>query len=57
MHTTTTWRKSTRSGSDSNCVEIASSLDRVRDSKNGSELLQVDLTVFMADVKASRFDR
>jgi Domain of unknown function (DUF397) len=57
MHTTITWRKSTRSGSDSNCVEIASGLDQVRDSKNCSELLQADLSVFLTDVKAGRFDR
>jgi len=57
MHTTITWRKSTRSGSDSNCVEIAGGLDQVRDSKNYSELLQADLSVFLTDVKAGRFDR
>jgi hypothetical protein len=57
MHTTITWRKSTRSGSDSNCVEIASGSDQVRDSKNRRDLLQVDLRVFLADVKAGRFDR
>lgn len=51
------WRKSTRSGSQSNCVELAGSLDRVRDSRNPGELLQVELTDFLADVKAGRFDR
>lgn len=30
----TTWRKSSRSSGQGNCVELANSLDRVRDSKN-----------------------
>ncbi len=36
---TTTWRKSSRSADDDQCVEILGTLDTVRDSKNpGSEL-------------------
>lgn len=30
------WRKSTRSGSESNCVEVQEGFGRVRDSKNAS---------------------
>jgi Domain of unknown function (DUF397) len=48
----TTWRKSTRSGSQSNCVELANSLDAVRDSKNAEgPVLRVDLGAFLNAVK------
>jgi hypothetical protein len=53
----TTWRKSTRSGSNSNCVELAGTLDALRDSKNADgPILRVDLSDFLADVKAGRYD-
>ncbi|MCS7476513.1 DUF397 domain-containing protein [Umezawaea endophytica] len=57
---TVTWRKSTSSGANTSCVEVANSLDAVRDSKNPSgPVLSVDraeFTAFLADVKSGRFD-
>jgi hypothetical protein len=52
------WRKSTRSGSATNCVELVDTLDMVRDSKNptGSSL-RVNLVPLLADVKSGRFVR
>jgi hypothetical protein len=49
------WRKSTRSGTQTNCVELAATLDRVRDSKNPTgPTLRVDLTTFLSDVKSGK---
>lgn len=57
MDETMTWRKSTRSGSESNCVELAGTLNAVRDSKNVSgPVLCVDLAAFLAEVKAGTYD-
>jgi hypothetical protein len=57
---TVRWRKSTSSGANTNCVEVANSLDSVRDSKNPSgPVLNVDraeFTAFLANVKSGRFD-
>jgi hypothetical protein len=54
------WKKSTRSGANTDCVEVANSLDAVRDSKNPSgPVLSVDraeFTAFLATVKLGRFD-
>jgi Domain of unknown function (DUF397) len=51
------WRKSTRSSSQTNCVEV-SNLGALRDSKNpAGPALSVDLVGFLAAVKAGRFDR
>jgi hypothetical protein len=45
------WRKASRSGSTSNCVEVATA-GLVRDSKNPSgPALRVDLPQFLAAVK------
>lgn len=53
----TAWRKSTRSASQSNCVEVAATLDALRDRKNtGGPVLRVDLVTFLTQVKAGRFD-
>lgn len=37
----TRWRKSTHSGMESDCIELASTLDAIRDSKNPSIILSV----------------
>lgn len=37
------WRKSSRGGQESNCVELPHTLDAVRDSKNG-DVLALDRT-------------
>jgi hypothetical protein len=53
-----TWRKSTYSGSQSNCVEVVGTLDWVRDSKNPvGPTLRVDVGALVAAVKAGQFDR
>lgn len=52
------WRKSTRSGSESNCVEIAGTLDRVRDSKNAAVVMMVGQdgwSAFLTATKAGEF--
>lgn len=56
MSNGTTWRKSSYSGAGSNeCVEVARTLDRVRDSKNpDGPVLTVDLTALLVAVKAGR---
>jgi hypothetical protein len=53
------WAKSSRSsGASENCVELAWTRDRLRDSKNpAGPTLSVDLTGFLDDVKGGRFDR
>jgi Domain of unknown function (DUF397) len=52
----TVWRKSSRSsGQGGECVELASSGDRIRDSKNpGGPVLRADLGALLAAVKADR---
>jgi hypothetical protein len=52
------WRKSSRSGQDTNCVELAGSLDQVRDTKNRTgPVLRGDLAALVAMVKADRIIR
>lgn len=55
------WRKSSRSQNTSNCVEVANTLDAVRDSKDpGGPVLSVGaqgFSTFVAAVKAGRFER
>lgn len=51
---TMTWRKSSRSGSQTNCVELGST-GAVRDSKNPTgPTLTADLHVLLAAVRAGR---
>ena len=51
------WRKASRSQNTADCVEIAHTLDRMRDSKNASgPALCVDVRRFVAEPKAGRFD-
>lgn len=52
------WRKSSRSNQETACVEIAHSLDRVRDSKNPTgPTLTVDVPGLLANLKAGRLTR
>ncbi|HEV2783788.1 MAG TPA: DUF397 domain-containing protein [Actinophytocola sp.] len=49
------WRKSSFSGEDSSCVELASTLDAVRDSKSPNLVLSfAGLREFVRAVKAGR---
>jgi Domain of unknown function (DUF397) len=47
------WRKSSYSNQDGACVEVAGTLERVRDSKNpDGPVLTVDLTALLVAIKA-----
>lgn len=51
------WRKSSYSSSDPNCVELAGTLDRIRDSKHPTgPTLRIDLTAFLTTIKAGHLD-
>ncbi len=54
------WRKSSRSGANTDCVEIAGDLDAVRDSKNeGGPVLKIGpagLRVFLDGIKRGSFE-
>jgi hypothetical protein len=51
---TMVWRKSSKSTSQTNCVEL-SNTGAVRDSKNpNGPILTVDLSAFLAAIKAGR---
>jgi len=53
-----TWRKSSRSQNNANCVEVRNLLDQVRDSKNpGGPVLRGEVVALVRAVKAGRFDR
>lgn len=52
---TQTWRKSSWSGGNGECVEVRGERDAVRDSKNPAVVLPVDLRAFVQLVKADRF--
>ena len=55
--TNTAWRKSSRSGSQSNCVELVGTLDAVRDSKNpDGPVLRVELGALLTAIKESAFE-
>jgi hypothetical protein len=51
MASSTKWRKSTHTGANNNCVEIAGTRDRVRDSKNPGPVLRVDLGSLLTAIK------
>jgi hypothetical protein len=52
------WRKSSYSVNDSDCVELSSTMDELRDSKDpNGPTLRVDVTAFVRAVKVGRFDR
>lgn len=46
------WLKSSRSGAESNCVEASHRRDAVRDSKNPTVTLQIDLDRLLDAVKS-----
>ena len=54
----TRWRRSLRSTNNQNCVELAHTLDAIRDSKNpaGPVLSVSSVKVLLAAVKAGKFD-
>lgn len=52
------WVKSSRSQNTSNCVEVTTTLDHLRDSKDpDGPTLDVDVAAFVRAVRAGRFDR
>lgn len=52
------WRKSSRSGQDTSCVELAHTGDAVRDSKNPTgPTLAVGIHSLVAATKSGRLDR
>jgi hypothetical protein len=52
------WVKSSRSGPSGDCVELTTTLDAVRDSKDPSgPVLRVDARRLVRAVKGGRFDR
>jgi len=51
------WRRSSRSGNEGNCVEVASSFRAVRDSKNPSVVLAVDVHALVNALKGDQVDR
>lgn len=52
------WRRSSHSGTGGSCVELAGSLDLVRDSKNpDGPSLRADVAAFVGAVKSGRFGR
>jgi uncharacterized protein DUF397 len=55
----TRWKKSTRSGTNTDCVEVAHHRDAVRDSKNPRIVLRFDrdqFDRFLMDARNGRFD-
>ncbi|GDY32055.1 DUF397 domain-containing protein [Gandjariella thermophila] len=58
MTTQIRWRKPRHSTGTNSCVEVAGTLDQIRDSKNpDGPILRVDVAEFVAAVKAGRFPR
>jgi hypothetical protein len=52
------WRKSSRSSGNDTCVELAGSLDNMRDSKNPTgPTLQADVAKLVAAVRSGRISR
>lgn len=51
------WRKSSYSNPNGSCVELTSTLDQIRDSKDpNGPTLKVDVPAFVHAVKNGRFD-
>jgi Domain of unknown function (DUF397) len=52
------WKKSSRSGNQGECVELAHTLSAIRDSKNpGGPVLSVPTAGFVAAVRDGQLDR
>lgn len=52
------WRKSSKSGNDTSCVEVHRDLDGLRDSKNvAGPVLTIDAAALVAAVKSDRISR
>lgn len=49
-----TWRKSSRSENDGNCVEVQNTLAELRDSKNTSSTLRGDVRSLAQAIKEGR---
>jgi hypothetical protein len=52
--TKSTWRKSTRSGQEGDCVEVNGDLHQLRDSKNPTDVLTVDVRSLLAMVRINQ---
>lgn len=53
-----TWRSSSYSGPDGNCVQVRGDLAAIRDSKNSAgPTLAADLSRLLATVKSGKLDR
>jgi hypothetical protein len=48
------WRKSSRSGTASNCVEVRSDLAAVRDTKNPGPFIRVDIRSLVDAIREGR---
>jgi hypothetical protein len=48
------WRKSTHSGQEGSCVEVNGDLHQLRDSKNPSDVLAVDVSSLLAMVRTNQ---
>lgn len=58
MVTEPAWRVSSRSANNANCVELCTTLDRVRDSKNAAgPVLRVDVPALLHAIQAGHLDR
>lgn len=51
------WRKSSRSGSQSDCVEVCATFDRIRDSKHKSDELKVGQAGWASFLAATKNDQ
>ncbi|MGH7869379.1 MAG: DUF397 domain-containing protein [Candidatus Dormibacteraceae bacterium] len=51
------WRKSSRSANTNTCIELTSTLDRIRDSKNpAGQILGADAVALVRAIKVGQFD-